>query len=85
MTTITIPQSKGLAGIGATIARLPRLFWLGAGLFVTALLAWALLHARARDELVTTPVVTQTLVQSVTASGTVPKAAQNASPMVLNT
>ncbi len=71
MTTITIPQSKGLAGIGATIARLPRLFWLGTALFIAALLAWALLHARARDELVTTPVVTQTLVQSVTASGTV--------------
>ncbi len=71
MSTITIPQSKGLAGIGAAIARLPRLFWLGTGFFIAALLAWALLHARARDELITTPIVTQTLVQSVTASGTV--------------
>ncbi len=71
MSTITIPHSKGLGGIAAAIARLPRLVWLGAGLLVAALLTWALLGARARDQLVTAPVVTQTLVQSVTASGTV--------------
>jgi HlyD family secretion protein len=71
MSTITIPQSKGLGAIGATIARLPRLLWLGAGLLLAALLTWALLHARAGNQLITAPVVTQTLVQSVTASGTV--------------
>src|SRR5579863_4306793 len=71
MSTITIPQSKGLGGIRASIARLPRPFWLTAGLLVAALLIWALLHARTRDQLITAPVVTQTLVQSVTASGTV--------------
>ena len=71
MSTITIPQSKGLGGIVAAIARLPRLLWLGAALFLAALLTWALLQARARDQLITAPVVAQTLVQSVTASGTV--------------
>jgi HlyD family secretion protein len=71
MSTITIPQSKGFAGIGAAIARLPRLLWLGAGLILAALFAWALLHARSHEQLITAPVVTQTLVQSVTASGTV--------------
>ncbi len=71
MSTITIPHPKGLGGLGTAVARMPRLFWLGAGLLVTALLAWALLHARTRDQLTTAPVVAQTLVQSVTASGTV--------------
>jgi len=71
MSTITIPNSKGLGGIGAVVARLPRLLWFGTGLLGAALLAWALLHARTREQLVTAPVVAQTLVQSVTASGTV--------------
>jgi HlyD family secretion protein len=71
MSTITIPQPKGLAGLGTAVGRLPRAFWIAAGLLAATLLAWTMLHARTRVQLTTAPVVAQTLVQSVTASGTV--------------
>jgi HlyD family secretion protein len=71
MSTITIPRPNGLGGFGAAVARLPRWLWPAAGLLLAAMLILALLHSRSSDQMLTTPVVTQPLVQSVTASGTV--------------
>ena len=73
MSTITIPDSRGLAGTaGAILAKLPRWFWPAAGLLIAAgILAWVLLRSHANVALITAPVAQTTLVASVTASGTV--------------
>jgi HlyD family secretion protein len=71
MSTITIPRSKGLGAIGAAVTRWPRWLLPAAGLLFAAMLAAGLLRSRAGDQMITAPVVAQTLVQSVTASGTV--------------
>ena len=73
MSTITIPNSRGLAGTtGAILAKLPRWFWPAAVLLIAAgILASLLLRSRANVTLITAPVAQTTLVASVTASGTV--------------
>ncbi len=71
MSTITISRPSGAAAAAAAIGRLPRWLLAAAALAIAASLAWALMHARTTDQMITAPVVTQTLVQSVTASGTV--------------
>ncbi|HEX4014960.1 MAG TPA: efflux RND transporter periplasmic adaptor subunit [Candidatus Cybelea sp.] len=71
MSTITIPRPNGLGGFAGLIARLPRWLLPAAGLLLAGLLVWAVLHSRSHVQAITSPVVTQTLVQSVTASGTV--------------
>jgi HlyD family secretion protein len=71
MSSITIPQSGGLKGLLPAFARLPRWLVPSVALLLAALILWAALRSRAGDQMITAPVVAQTLVQSVTASGTV--------------
>lgn len=71
MSTITVPTSNGLAGAGAMLGKLPRWLLPAALLPAGAMIAWALLHSRSSVQLITAPVTQQTLIASVTASGTV--------------
>jgi HlyD family secretion protein len=72
MSTVTIPQSNGLAGVAGVLRRLPRWLLPAAALLLGgAIVALVLLRSRAGAQLVTAPVTQQTLVASVTASGTV--------------
>ena len=71
MSTISVPRPNGLGGTVAAIARFPRWLLPAIGLALAALTAWTIVHSRTSDRMITTPVVRQTLVQSVTASGTV--------------
>ncbi|HEY2474989.1 MAG TPA: efflux RND transporter periplasmic adaptor subunit [Candidatus Cybelea sp.] len=70
MSTITIPR-PGLGGFAGAIGRLPRWLLPAAGLLLAGLVLWMVFHPRSHAQMVTAPVVSQTLVQSVTASGTV--------------
>jgi HlyD family secretion protein len=71
MSSISIPHSRGLGRLLPVLARLPRWLVPAAALLLAALILWATLRSRAGDQMITVPVVAQTLVQSVTASGTV--------------
>jgi HlyD family secretion protein len=71
MSTITVPTSNGLAGAGTMLGKLPRWLLPAALLPAGAIIAWALLHSRSSLQLITAPVTQQTLIASVTASGTV--------------
>jgi HlyD family secretion protein len=71
MSSITIPRPNGLGGLSGAIARLPRWLLPAAGVLLAGLALWAVLHSRSHAQMITAPVVTQTLVQSITASGTV--------------
>ena len=72
MSTITLPNSKGLAGLGSRWGKLPGWVWAASALLlVLALVAGLALRARSAPPPQTVAVTQQTLVASVTASGTV--------------
>ncbi|MGC1379683.1 MAG: biotin/lipoyl-binding protein, partial [Candidatus Baltobacteraceae bacterium] len=73
MSTISIPTTNGLgAAIGAFVRRFPRWLLIGAALLLAgAIVAAMTARSRASLQLITQPVTRETLVQSVTASGTV--------------
>jgi HlyD family secretion protein len=73
MSAQSLPLSAGFSGLNRTFARIPR--WALAGLvliLIVGLVAGTLVvRTRSAVQVITTPVVQQTLTQSVTASGTV--------------
>ena len=72
MSTITIPNAKGLTGLGTFWAKIPRWGWAAAALLLSAAIVLGVVaHARSATPLETVPVTQQTLVASVTASGIV--------------
>ena len=72
MSTITIPNAKGLTGLGTFWAKVPRWGWVAAALLLSAAMVLGVVaHARSATPLETVPVAQQTLVASVTASGIV--------------
>ena len=73
MSAQSLPLPKGFAGLGRSLGGLPRWTYAGiAALVILAIILGIIIpRTDARAEYVTTPVARQTLVESVTASGTV--------------
>ncbi len=72
MSTITIPTNRPPGTIGALAARVPRWLWAGASLLLAgAVILGTFVHSRSNVQAITHPVNRETLVQAVTASGTV--------------